>query len=116
MHEPNEHLTLTEAAKLAPGRPSSNCIWRWCRRGVLARGGERIRLEHIRAGGKILTTAAWLATFTKRLAEADTAYFDRREREAPPPPPRLSRAQLGRHARKLDAIERSRRMAKEAGR
>jgi len=47
MHGDTEHLTLMQAAKLAPGRPSGNCIWRWCRRGVLARSGERIRLEHI---------------------------------------------------------------------
>jgi hypothetical protein len=29
-----EHLTLVRAAKLAPGRPSVNCVWRWCREGV----------------------------------------------------------------------------------
>lgn len=113
MHEHTEHLTLTQAAKLAPGRPSGNCIWRWCRRGVLARGGERIRLEHIRAGGKILTTAAWIAAFAKRLAEADAAYFDRREAEAPPPPRRATHA---RPSRRVDAIERSRRMGREANR
>jgi len=31
-----EHITLAQAAKLAPGRPSSNCVWRWCCHGVKA--------------------------------------------------------------------------------
>lgn len=69
-------ITLTEAAKVAPGRPSTNCMWRWCRRGVLARGGERIRLEHRRIGGKIFTSLPWLEEFGWRLAEADARYFD----------------------------------------
>ena len=45
----DEHLTLARAAKLAPGRPSANCVWRWCREGVkVARGsagGWRLRLK-----------------------------------------------------------------------
>lgn len=78
--KPNEpdptYLTLTEAAKQAPGRPSSNAVWRWARRGVLARTGERVRLRHIRLGGKILTRADWLHDFASTLADADTAHFD----------------------------------------
>lgn len=69
-------ITLTEAAKITPGRPSTNCLWRWCRRGVLSRGGERVRLEHRRIGGKIFTAADWLDEFGRKLAEADTQYFD----------------------------------------
>ncbi|MCK6466046.1 MAG: DUF1580 domain-containing protein [Phycisphaerae bacterium] len=79
MHEQSqadERLPLTEVAKLVPGRPSVNCVWRWCRRGVLARNGERIRLEHIRIGGKIFTTRAWLEEFGRRLASEDAKYFD----------------------------------------
>jgi len=72
----DEHISLTEAAKIAPGRPSTNCIWRWCRRGVLSRGGERVRLQHLRIGGKIFTTARWLEEFGRQLAEADARYFD----------------------------------------
>jgi hypothetical protein len=72
----SEYITLTEAAKIAPGRPSTNCVWRWCRRGVLARGGERVRLQHARVGGMIYTTAAWLEEFGRKLAEADAKYFD----------------------------------------
>ncbi len=69
-------ISLTQAAKIAPGRPSTNCVWRWCRRGVRARDGERVRLRHVRIGGKIFTTADWLADFGNALAEADAKYFD----------------------------------------
>lgn len=89
----DQYITLTEAAKIAPGRPSTNCIWRWCRRGVLSRGGERVRLQHVRIGGMIYTTAAWLEEFGRKLADADARYFDLRDAaaeaaratEAPPP-------------------------------
>ena len=74
--EDNEHLSLSQAARMAPGQPTPNCIWRWCRRGVKARTGERIRLEHVRIGGKLFTTRRWINEFGKHLAEADRAYFD----------------------------------------
>lgn len=83
-----EHITLTEAAKIAPGRPSTNCMWRWCRRGVLARTGQRVRLQHIRVGGKIFTTPAWLEEFGRRLADTDAAYFDGKAEAARRLPPR----------------------------
>ena len=84
-------ISLAEAAKIAPGRPSTNCVWRWCRKGVLSRGGERIRLQHQRVGGMIFTTAVWLEEFGSALAEADTKYFELCEaaaetaRDAEPP-------------------------------
>ena len=78
----DERITLTEAAKIAPGRPSTNCLWRWCRRGVMARGGQRVRLQHLRIGGKIFTTLRWLEEFGRQLAEADTQYFDLSETAA----------------------------------
>ncbi|MFO0836894.1 MAG: hypothetical protein U1D55_00085 [Phycisphaerae bacterium] len=74
----DDHLSLTDVAKIAPGRPSANCVWRWCRRGVLARSGERIRLEHVRVGGKIFTRRCWLDEFGRRLAEEDARYFSLR--------------------------------------
>ncbi len=51
MHEADNYITLTAAAKMVPSRPSVNCIWRWCRKGVLARGGQRVRMQHVRIGG-----------------------------------------------------------------
>lgn len=104
MHEQatvtDDYITLTEAAKIAPGRPSTNCIWRWCRRGVKARGGERVRLQHVRIGGMIYTTARWLKAFGRALAEADAKYFDlceaaveaARAKELPAPRPARRRS------------------------
>lgn len=91
MHEQTEqYITLTQATKVAPGRPSTNCIWRWCRRGVIARSGQRIKLEHIRMGGKIFTTQLWIDAFGRKLAEADAQYFDRDTPTLPVPPPAQS--------------------------
>lgn len=44
----SQYITLTEVANITPGRPSTNCVWRWCRRGVKSRTGERIHLQHVR--------------------------------------------------------------------
>jgi len=70
-----EFMTLTETSKVAPGRPSVNCLWRWCRRGVKSRSGARVQLEHRRVGGKILTTKDWLDSFLLKLTNSDTEYF-----------------------------------------
>lgn len=77
-------LTLSQTARIAPGQVSPNCVWRWCRRGVVARSGERVRLEHVRVGGKIYSSARWLEEFGLRLAEADVAYFDLNEKATEP--------------------------------
>ena len=71
-----EHLTLAQAAKIAPGRPSANCVWRWCREGVKSASGDRIRLKHTRFGSRIFTTRQWLNDFGQAMAEADAAHFD----------------------------------------
>lgn len=76
-----DFLSLTDASKIIPGRPHATCLWRWCRRGVQARSGERIRLEHRRLGGKIFTRMDWLDDFSRRLAEADAKYFDLAEQK-----------------------------------
>lgn len=72
-----EHITLSQAAKLAPGRPSPNCVWRWCREGVKAASGQRVRLKHVRFGSRIYTTRRWLNAFGLALAEADAVHFER---------------------------------------
>ena len=81
-------ITLNTAAAQTPGRPHVSCVWRWCRRGVKARAGPRVRLEHVRVGGKIFTTQAWLNAFGRELAAADTAYFAGKQEEAKSVPPR----------------------------
>lgn len=75
MNESAEHLTVAQAARIAPGRPSPNCVWRWCRYGVKSRAGVRVHLRHVRMGGVLYTTAAWVEEFGLRLAEADVRHF-----------------------------------------
>ena len=55
-----EYINLTEAAKRSPGRPHSASIWRWMRKGVLSRSGERITLDHIRAAIELRAPAVGL--------------------------------------------------------
>ena len=43
---------------------------------MLARNGQRIRLQHVRIGGKLFTTTEWVTQFGLSLAEADVSYFD----------------------------------------
>ncbi len=112
MHATDELITLTEATKHSPGRPSTNCVWRWCRKGVRARSGLRVRLRHVRVGGKIFTSRAWLEEFGHHVAEADAAYFDQQldaPRQLPSPAPGRSESQ--RHT----AIARAERSVVEAG-
>lgn len=54
-------LTLTEAAKTAPGRPHAATIWRWYRHGV--RG---VRLETFVRGGRRFTTVEALERFFRQ--------------------------------------------------
>lgn len=51
--------------------PKTFC--RWALRGVLV-NGKRVRLQHARAGRRMLTTAAWLAAFfaAQGLTESST--------------------------------------------
>lgn len=86
-----DFLTLSQAARLTPGKTSPNAVWRWCRRGVLARTGQRVHLQHVRLGGKLLTTRRWIDEFGERLADADKAYFDIAPPEPDATPPALKR-------------------------
>jgi hypothetical protein len=47
---------------------------------VRSRGGEYIRLRHVRLGGRVFTSLAWLAEFGEHLAAADAEHFDSRAR------------------------------------
>jgi flagellar basal body P-ring protein FlgI len=75
MNEAEEYITLEEAAAIAPGHRSTNCIWRWCRKGIRSRSGTLVCLRHVRVGRTVFTTARWLVEFGENLAEADSAYF-----------------------------------------
>lgn len=73
------YLTLSEAAHTLPGRPHTSTLWRWARRGVMARTGERVWLDHARFGGRVFTTRVWLQEFGQRLADADLTHFESRD-------------------------------------
>src|SRR5262249_1607702 len=102
------YITLGQAARCAPGRPSTNCLWRWCRKGVLARSGERIKLQHIRMGGKIFTQEQWVREFGERLAEADAAYLCQHDAggNAQPETGRLPNPEASRHRTHLEQVDR----------
>lgn len=101
MQDGGSHITLGQAAKLSPGRPSSCAVWRWCRVGIKSRNGERIRLSHIRAGGRIFTTEAALTEFFEHVTKADREHFDAPPTPPPPPKGRTS----GQRKRSVQAAE-----------
>ena len=68
-----KQITLADAARLIPGRPSTNAIWRWARKGLKARNGDRVFLEHVRLGATIYTTRDAVYRFGRELAAADQA-------------------------------------------
>lgn len=68
-----EYLTLGQAAKLCPGRPSVSSLHRWATHGI--RGNK---LGSVRVGSKIFTTPEWVAEFLARCNETDD---DRLERD-----------------------------------
>lgn len=70
------YITLSEAAALAPSRPSISAIWRWARKGVKTRSGRIVKLAHIRSGRAIYTTKEDLERFFHELAEGDAPHFD----------------------------------------
>lgn len=75
-------ITLAQACRLAPFRPSVNCVWRWCRRGVRSRCGAIVKLRHVRMGGRLFTTKRWIDEFGAELAAADAAHFGRAQGES----------------------------------
>ena len=76
MEDNRDYLTLSAAARLAPGRPHASAVWRWCRVGILSKAGPRHFLRHIRAGRRVFTTEPWLHTFFDDVAKGpDTLRF-----------------------------------------
>lgn len=76
MSEIPELLSLAEATHIIPSRPSIPTLWRWCRRGTVPRGGgPRIRLRHVRLGGRIFIAPEWIREYMQALAQADLSHF-----------------------------------------
>ena len=96
------YVSLMDAAKLVPGQPHVASLWRWCRRGVMARTKERVRLAHVRCGGKIYTTEKDLEEFIEKLATTDTEYFDTQLQK----PNKTSPVKSNLRKREIEAAER----------
>ena len=111
MHETENYITLTQAAKLAPGRPSVNCIWRWCRRGVLARSGERVPPAACPHRRQALHHGRLATRVRPGTGQADANYFDLHSEPLIPEPAGRGRTEKQRQA----AIERAERELKEMG-
>jgi hypothetical protein len=71
----SELIPIGKVAALCPSRVSTNTVWRWMRRGVLARNGQRVRLWHCRCGGKLFSSEQALTHFFQETADADAIYF-----------------------------------------
>ena len=83
MRSDDDRLPLAQAAKILPGRPHASSVWRFCRKGIKARNGERVYLRHERWGGVIYTSGQWLQEFAERLAAADIEHFEETGRTPP---------------------------------
>ncbi len=64
--ETSSALTLSQAARTLPTKPSPSTLWRWCRRGC-----KGVRLDYARVGRRIVTTPEALDCFARALAELD---------------------------------------------
>ena len=85
MHQNDQYLNFTQAAKRVPGRPHVSTLWRWANKGVRAADGNRIFLEAWRFGGKHFTTLAALEEFGRRLNEANRSHFSQQSDDGPTP-------------------------------
>jgi hypothetical protein len=97
-------LSLPQAARrLPPGRRnrpvSLSCVLRWVLDGVPGPGGQRVRLEGVRVGGRWLTSVEALARF----AAALTPRLDDDPAPAPRTPKQRQR-ESERAGKKLDAV------------
>lgn len=62
----SEHIiTLAEATKFLPNRPSVVTLWRWRSRGIAG-----IRLETVCVGGRTFTSLEAMARFVERVTAA----------------------------------------------
>jgi hypothetical protein len=66
-------ISLSQAPKHLPpsytGRPVSfPTIWRWALSGILGTNGQRVRLETLRLGGRLVTSMEALQRFGEQLS------------------------------------------------
>ena len=65
------YISLAEAAEKTPGKPTAATVWRWARKGLSARNGANVKLQHVRVGGRVYTTEQWLNEFFAAVAAED---------------------------------------------
>lgn len=71
----SELVTIAEFSKLVPGRPNPTTVWRWARKGIQARNGQRVRLPHQRIGRRLFVDVDAAKPFFQAIADQDVAYF-----------------------------------------
>jgi len=114
MHTAYENMatiTMKQAGDVSRVRPA--CIWRWCRKGVVARNGRRVRLQHVRIGGRVFTTKKWMDDFSELLAVADVESFEQKLNGTGGRVVRPCKSRPD--SQRQQAIERAERLLKEAG-
>ncbi len=72
-------LSLRDATKAVPRSVHPSALWRWLRRGIQARNGQRIYLEGVRAGGGLFTSVEAIRRFFAAVAAADAEHFAARQ-------------------------------------
>ncbi len=74
-------LDLRAAAPHIPGsgdvRAKKMRLGRMARKGVKARNGQRVHLEHLRVGGQLVTSVEAIQRFFDHLNAADAEHFTR---------------------------------------
>ena len=95
-------VTLAQAAANCHTRPHVSAVWRWARRGIKSAAGTRVRLEHIRIGGRIYTSLGALDRFFQAVADADLEHFA----DKPSSEPALSERSSEQRDREIAAADR----------
>lgn len=95
-------LGMAEAARLVPGSSggtaNASTVFRWCADGVRLRNGERLRLESVRIGHRVMTSGPAL----ERFILATTASYD--TDPAPVRTPSARQRASDKAAKELEAI------------
>lgn len=101
----SDYIECSAAAKLVPGQPAAATIWRWCTRGIKNPNGGRLYLQSNRWGGKVWTTAKWVAEFGAELSKIHQRPEPVRPETLPKPPTSATRArQIADARRKLACL------------
>lgn len=65
------YLSIANAARLLPGKPSPSAVWRWVRSGV-----NGVKLPAIKVGSRFFINEADLAGFIQHVTEMDRERFE----------------------------------------